>query len=55
MKKSYKTVIISDTHIGKPNAQLHHLVIFLSGIEMEKLIINGDFVDFRQLNLLGKR
>ena len=55
MKKKYSTVIISDTHLGKPNAQTKKLLEFLQDTEIETLIINGDLIDFRQLSFLGKR
>jgi len=54
-KKSYKTVIISDIHLGKPNAQTEKLMDFLGNTEIGTLIIDGDFIDFRELNLLGER
>jgi UDP-2,3-diacylglucosamine pyrophosphatase LpxH len=53
-KQKYKTVIISDTHLGKPNAQTEKLLEFLSNMEIETLIINGDLIDFWQLSILGK-
>lgn len=55
MHKKYTTIIISDTHLGKPNSQAEHLLEFLQKNETDTLIINGDFIDFRQLNLLGRR
>lgn len=54
-KQKHKTVIISDTHLGKPNAQTEALLEFLKNNETETLIVNGDFIDFRQLNFFGKR
>lgn len=54
-KKRYRTIIISDIHLGKPNSQAEHLLEFLKKYTTETLIIDGDFIDFRQLNLLGRR
>lgn len=54
-KKRYRTIIISDIHLGKPNSQAERLLEFLKKYTTETLIIDGDFIDFRQLNLLGKR
>jgi len=47
-----KTIIISDIHLGKPNSQTEKLLEFLEETEIDTLIINGDFIDFRQLNIL---
>lgn len=52
--KEYKTVIISDIHLGKPNSQTEKLLDFLSNSKIETLIINWDFIDFWQLNILGR-
>ena len=54
-KKKNRTVIISDIHLGKPNSHTEQLLEFLKNTEMETLIIDGDFIDFRELNLLGER
>lgn len=54
MPNKYRTIIISDIHLGKPNSQAEHLLEFLKKNETETLIIDGDFIDFRQLNLLGR-
>ena len=54
MKKHYKTVILSDIHLGKPNNLAHKLVDFLESITMDKIILNGDAVDFWQLSTFGK-
>jgi UDP-2,3-diacylglucosamine pyrophosphatase LpxH len=40
MKKKYKTVILSDIHLGKPVSKIERLMDFLDSIEFEKLIIN---------------
>ena len=54
-KNRYSTVIISDIHLGKPNAQTEKLLGFLEDTDIETLIIDGDLIDFRQLSFLGKR
>jgi len=54
-KNKHKTVIVSDIHLGKPNAQTEKFIDFLSNTEIETLIINWDFIDFWQLTILGKR
>ena len=55
MKKKYKTVILSDIHLGKPVSKIGRLINFLDGIEFERLIINGDYIDFWQLGILWRR
>lgn len=55
MKKKYKTVIISDVHLGKPNNLSNKLVDFLETIDMEQIIFNWDLIDFRQLETFWKR
>ncbi len=54
MKKKYKTVILSDIHLGKPVSKIERLMDFLDSIEFEKLIINWDYIDFWQLWILGR-
>lgn len=55
MKKHYKTVILSDIHLGKPNNLSNKLIEFLENITMDSIIFNGDVVDFWQLSTFGKR
>lgn len=40
-----KTIIISDIHIGTPEAKLEKLLLFLKKNPCENLIINWDFID----------
>lgn len=54
MKKRYKTVILSDIHLGKPVSKIGKLMDFLNSIEFDKLIINGDCIDFWQLGILWR-
>ncbi|AHB41149.1 metallophosphoesterase [candidate division SR1 bacterium RAAC1_SR1_1] len=55
MKKRYKTVILSDIHLGKPNNLSNKLLQFLENCTMERIIFNGDAIDFWQLNTFGAR
>ncbi|MDD3263052.1 MAG: hypothetical protein PHR61_04335 [Candidatus Absconditabacteria bacterium] len=55
MKKYYKTVILSDIHLGKPNNLSNKLLEFLEGCTIERMIFNGDAIDFWQLNTFGAR
>ena len=44
-KKQYKTVIISDVHLGSPHAKLKEVTRFLNSVECSQLILNGDIID----------
>lgn len=41
----FKTVIISDVHLGAPDCQIERVNDFLLNIRCEKLILNGDIID----------
>jgi UDP-2,3-diacylglucosamine pyrophosphatase LpxH len=45
----YKTIIISDVHLGTKNSKAKELVRFLKTNTCEKLILNGDIIDGWQL------
>lgn len=44
-KVSYRTVFLSDLHLGTPDSKATEVVDFLKRIRCEKLILNGDIVD----------
>ncbi|HEX4871700.1 MAG TPA: UDP-2,3-diacylglucosamine diphosphatase [Nevskiaceae bacterium] len=44
-KRRYRTVWISDVHLGTPGCQAHHLVDFLKHTECETLYLVGDIID----------
>lgn len=44
-KLKYRTVIISDTHMGAPGCRIDELNDFIKHIKCEKLILNGDIID----------
>lgn len=48
MKKSVPLVVISDVHLGTYGCHAEELLAYLDSIEVETLIINGDFIDFWQ-------
>jgi len=41
----FKTIIISDFHLGTPEAKFQELLAFLDNNPCENLIINGDLID----------
>ena len=46
MKNNYRTIFISDTHLGSRTANADLLLEFLRYNDCEKLVIVGDFIDF---------
>lgn len=42
---SYRTVVLSDIHLGTSHSKSRELCEFLSGIRCNKLILNGDIID----------
>lgn len=52
MKKTvlhYRTIILSDVHLGTPNSKVQEVNHFLRHTNSEKLILNGDIIDGWQL------
>lgn len=48
-KLFFRTVILSDLHLGTKDAQARALLDVLRGIRCEKLILNGDIIDLWSL------
>jgi UDP-2,3-diacylglucosamine pyrophosphatase LpxH len=48
-KKRYRSVWISDIHLGLKDCKADYLLAFLNSIECERLYIVGDFIDFWQV------
>ncbi len=46
----YRTVFLSDTHLGTRDAKAHELLYFLKHIRCDKLVLNGDIIDFWSLS-----
>jgi UDP-2,3-diacylglucosamine pyrophosphatase LpxH/glycosyltransferase involved in cell wall biosynthesis len=44
-KQSYRTVFLSDIHLGTPTSKADEVVEFLKRIRCEKLVLNGDIID----------
>lgn len=51
--KQYKTVIISDVHLGSEGSKAKEVTLFLKSISCETLILNGDIIDGWQLRKGG--
>ena len=46
----YKTVVISDVHLGSPHSKVREVSEFLSSVDCDRLIMNGDIIDGWQLH-----
>ncbi len=53
MKTAYKTIVISDVHLGIKDSKAKELVRFLKAHTCETLILNGDIIDGWQLKKSG--
>ncbi len=49
MQTSYRSVFISDVHLGTTACQAQHLLDFLNTIETKKLYLVGDIVDLQEM------
>ena len=54
MKTFYKTIILSDIHLGIRNSRVKEVVDFLQQHRCETLILNGDIIDGWQLRKSGE-
>jgi UDP-2,3-diacylglucosamine pyrophosphatase LpxH len=54
MKKFYKTIVLSDIHLGTKASKAKEVITFLKHHKCETLILNGDIVDGWQLRKSGK-
>ncbi len=54
LKTHYKTIILSDIHLGISNSHVREVVHFLRHHTCDKLILNGDIIDGWQLRKSGK-
>ena len=49
----FRTVILSDVHLGAPDCQIDKVNHFLKHTECEQLILNGDIIDGWSLGRRG--
>lgn len=54
MKVHYKTIVISDVHLGSDGSRAKELVRFLKQSSADLLILNGDIIDGWQLKKSGE-
>ncbi len=50
MQKTYKIIIMSDLHLGMNDSKPKEILNFLSKIQTDVLILNGDIIDIDALN-----
>jgi UDP-2,3-diacylglucosamine pyrophosphatase LpxH len=50
MQKTYKIIIMSDLHLGMNDSKPKEILNFLSKIQTDALILNGDIIDIDALN-----
>ncbi len=53
MKTKYKTIVISDLHLGSKNSKARQAARFLKNHKCDTLILNGDIIDGWQLKKYG--
>lgn len=53
-RNHYKTIVVSDVHLGTKNSKAKELVRFLKTNTADRLILNGDIIDGWQLKKGGK-
>ena len=49
-RKHYRTVIISDVHIGSAHSKVKEAADFLGSVDCDRLILNGDIIDGWQIH-----
>ncbi|MCE2834909.1 MAG: UDP-2,3-diacylglucosamine diphosphatase [Chitinophagaceae bacterium] len=54
MKQHYRTIVLSDIHLGIRNSHVREVVRFLKENSCDTLILNGDIIDGWQLRKSGK-
>lgn len=55
LRKRYKTIVLSDIHLGSEFSRTEEVTHFLKKVDCERLILNGDIIDGWQLRKSGKR
>lgn len=44
-RKHYKTIVLSDIHLGMSHSKTDEVCLFLSSVDCDRLILNGDIID----------
>jgi UDP-2,3-diacylglucosamine pyrophosphatase LpxH len=53
-RKYYETIVLSDIHLGSEHSRTGEVTEFLSQVDCNRLILNGDIIDGWQLKKTGK-
>lgn len=54
-RKHYRTIVISDVHLGTTHSKTDEVSRFLSSVDCDRLILNGDIIDGWHLRKTGIR
>jgi UDP-2,3-diacylglucosamine pyrophosphatase LpxH len=44
-RRKFRTIFLSDIHLGTPDSKVHEVIDFLKHTSCEKLVLNGDIID----------
>ena len=55
LRKHYRTVVLSDIHLGTAYSKVEEVCRFLQSVNCDKLILNGDIIDGWNLRKNGTR
>lgn len=44
-RRNYRTIVLSDIHLGTSHSKVEQVCNFLSQANCERLILNGDIID----------
>lgn len=55
LRKHYRTVVLSDIHLGTSHSKVREVGNFLRSINCDRLILNGDIIDGWHLKKNGTR
>lgn len=44
-RRDYRTIFLSDVHLGTPDSKVHEVTDFLKHTRCDKLVLNGDIID----------
>ena len=52
-RRNYRTIVLSDIHLGTSHSKVEQVCNFLSQANCERLILNGDIIDGWSLQKFG--
>ena len=53
IRPHYRTVVLSDIHLGTSHSKVNQVSDFLSAVDCDRLILNGDIIDGWSLQKSG--